>query len=46
MLDLVQTEHDFFQSKRGIAVRIDRDRDANLTDFGKAVLSDRYLMPG
>ncbi|MEC7944516.1 MAG: ribonucleotide reductase N-terminal alpha domain-containing protein, partial [Pseudomonadota bacterium] len=46
MLDLVQTEHDLFQSKRGIAVRIDRDRDANLTDFGKAVLSDRYLMPG
>ena len=46
MLDLVQTEHDFFQSKRGIAVRIDRDRDTNLTDFGKAVLSDRYLMPG
>lgn len=46
MLDLVQTEHDLFQSKRGITVRIDRDRDANLTDFGKAVLSDRYLMPG
>ena len=46
MLDLVQTEHDLFQSKRGIAVNIDRGRDANLTDFGKAVLTDRYLMPG
>jgi ribonucleoside-diphosphate reductase alpha chain len=42
----VQTEHDLFQSKRGITVKIDRDRDANLTDFGKAVLTDRYLMPG
>ena len=37
MLDLVQTEHDLFQSKRGISVKINRDRDANLTDFGKAV---------
>ncbi len=46
MLDLVQAKHDLFQSKRGITVRIDRARDANLTDFGKAVLSDRYLMPG
>jgi ribonucleoside-diphosphate reductase alpha chain len=46
VLDLVQTEHDLFQSKRGITVKIDRDRDANLTDFGKAVLTDRYLMPG
>ena len=45
MLDLVQTEHDLFQSKRGISVKIERDRDANLTDFGKAVLTDRYLMP-
>jgi ribonucleoside-diphosphate reductase alpha chain len=46
VLDLVQAKHDLFQSKRGITVRIDRARDANLTDFGKAVLSDRYLMPG
>ena len=27
-------------------VRIDRSRDALLTDFGRATLSDRYLMPG
>ena len=46
MLDLVHKTHDIFQSKSGIAVRIDRDRDANLTDFGRAVLADRYLLPG
>ena len=28
------------------AVTIDRSRDALLTDFGKATLKDRYLMPG
>ena len=28
------------------AVTIDRGRDALLTDFGKATLKDRYLMPG
>src|SRR5580698_7798741 len=27
-------------------VRVDRSRDALLTDFGRATLSDRYLMPG
>jgi ribonucleoside-diphosphate reductase alpha chain len=27
-------------------VQVDRSRDALLTDFGKATLSDRYLMPG
>lgn len=27
-------------------VRVDRARDAALTDFGRATLSDRYLMPG
>ena len=29
-----------------VQVRIDASRDANLTDFGKAVLADRYLLPG
>jgi ribonucleoside-diphosphate reductase alpha chain len=28
------------------AIRIDRSRDENLTDFGKATLDDRYLLPG
>jgi len=27
-------------------VRVDRSRDAALTDFGRATLTDRYLMPG
>jgi ribonucleoside-diphosphate reductase alpha chain len=27
-------------------VRVDRSRDALLTDFGRATLDDRYLMPG
>ena len=27
-------------------VRVDRSRDALLTDFGKATLNDRYLLPG
>ncbi len=37
---------DVFQNERGIRVRIARQRDALLTDFGKATLADRYLMPG
>lgn len=36
---------DEFQNARGIKVHMDRRRDANLTEFGKATLSDRYLMP-
>ena len=28
------------------SVKIDESRNSNLTDFGKAVLQDRYLMPG
>ena len=39
MLDVVQHE-------KGARVIVDRSRDALLTDFGKAVLNDRYLMPG
>ena len=37
---------DVFQNERGIKVRIERSRDALLTGFGKATLSDRYLMDG
>jgi ribonucleoside-diphosphate reductase alpha chain len=36
---------DVAQMERGNRVRIDRSRDANLTNFGKATLSDRYLLP-
>src|SRR5271166_4324642 len=39
MLDAVQL--------RGLhQVRVDRSRDALLTDFGRSTLDDRYLMPG
>ncbi len=46
MLDLVSSKHDLLQSKREVTVEIDRSRDALLTEFGKAVLDDRYLLPG
>lgn len=36
---------DIAQMERGNRVRIDRNRDAYLTSFGKATLNDRYLMP-
>ena len=36
---------DVAQMERGNRVEIDRSRDANLTTFGKATLTDRYLMP-
>jgi len=32
--------------KGGHQVRVDRSRDALLTDFGRSTLDDRYLMPG
>lgn len=46
MLDRVNSLTDVVQVKNGARVRVDHSRDVNLTDFGKAVLSDRYLMPG
>ncbi len=36
-----QTE--LFQNDKGITIKIDRNKDSKLTDFGKATLSDRYL---
>ena len=45
MLDLVSSKHDLLQSKREVTVEIDRGRDDLLTEFGKAVLDDRYLLP-
>jgi ribonucleoside-diphosphate reductase alpha chain len=45
LLDLVQSKHDLVQSSREVTVQIDRERDENLTQFGKAVLDDRYLLP-
>ena len=34
---------ELFQNNKGITIKIDRSRDSNLTDFGKATLKDRYL---
>ena len=33
------------QNERGIRIRIDASRDGLLTTFGKATLTDRYLLP-
>ncbi len=39
----LSNETELFQNEKGITVKIDRSRDSNLTEFGKATLSDRYL---
>jgi len=36
-------EAELFQNDKGITIKIDRSRDSNLTDFGRATLNDRYL---
>ena len=36
-------ETELFQNEKGITIKIDRSRDSNLTDFGRATLDDRYL---
>ena len=36
-------ETELFQNEKGITIKIDRTKDQNLTDFGKATLKDRYL---
>ena len=36
-------ETELFQNEKGITIKIDRSRDLNLTDFGRATLTDRYL---
>lgn len=46
-IDMLPPEmRDVAQNERGIRIRMDRARDAKLTVFGKATLTDRYLMPG
>ena len=34
---------ELFQNEKGITIKINRSKDSNLTDFGKATLKDRYL---
>ena len=39
----LNNETELFQNSKGITIKIDRSKDENLTSFGKATLSDRYL---
>ena len=39
----LSNETELFQNEKGIIIKIDRAKDKNLTDFGKATLKDRYL---
>jgi len=39
----LSNDTELFQNEKGIIIKIDRSRDKNLTDFGKATLNDRYL---
>jgi ribonucleoside-diphosphate reductase alpha chain len=41
----LSNETELFQNEKGIIIKIDRSRDSNLTDFGRATLTDRYLGP-
>ncbi len=38
--------HDDVQTQGGFQIHVDHSRDSLLTDFGRATLDDRYLMPG
>ena len=39
----LSNETELFQNSKGITIKIDRSKDSNLTEFGRATLSDRYL---
>jgi ribonucleoside-diphosphate reductase alpha chain len=41
-----RTVFEVTQFEQGAAVKLDRNRDKLLTDFGMETLKDRYLMPG
>ncbi len=45
-LSIDRAEGRIAQNERGIRIRIDDSRNEKLTDFGRAVLEDRYLLPG
>ena len=36
-------DSELFQNSKGVTIKIDRSKDNNLTEFGRATLSDRYL---
>ena len=37
----LNNETELFHNDKGIIIKIDRSKDSNLTDFGKATLKDR-----
>jgi len=39
----LSNDNELFQNEKGIIIKINRSRDTNLTDFGRATLKDRYL---
>jgi len=39
----LSNDTELFQNEKGIIIKIDRSKDSNLTEFGKATLKDRYL---
>ncbi len=39
----LSNETELFQNEKGITIKIDRTKDSNLTKFGRATLSYRYL---
>ena len=44
-LEIERAARQTVQTGRGIRIEIDYGRDDKLTDFGRAVLEDRYLLP-
>ena len=42
----IQREQNLKKTERKESLKIDYKRDKNITDFGKATLIDRYLLPG
>ena len=40
----LNSDTELFQNSKGITIKIDRARDENLTDFGKATLKDLSLI--
>ena len=38
----LSNDTELFQNEKGITIKIDRSRDSNLTDFGRATLDKRF----
>ena len=46
VLPIQRQNKNFENSEQKTLLKIDYNRDRNITDFGKATLIDRYLLPG